>query len=67
LNPDASARLSELLRELRRHQEAIREYSLAGYASMVEKHRASLAKAESQVRCHCAKNDLELPPELSES
>ena len=61
---DPNQRLAELRREARRHRDALREFGLAGYVTMVEQHRAKLEQVLAQIRCLCEEHGLELPPEL---
>ena len=64
MSAELEHRLAELLREARRHREALREFGLAGYVTMVEQHRAKLDGVLAQIHCLCEEHDLELPPEL---
>ena len=57
-------RLDALLRDARRHRDAIREYGLAGYVTMVEQHRARLLAVQERIRRHCEEHGLELPSEV---
>ena len=57
-------RLDALLRDARRHRDAIREYGLAGYVTMVEQHRARLLAGPERIRRHCEQHGLELPSEV---
>jgi hypothetical protein len=58
---EATARLTELLREVDRHRDAIREFGLAGYVTMVEKHRKDLGAVLTEIRAHCREHSLPLP------
>ena len=62
--PDPAQRLADLLRDAERHRDAIREFGLAGYVSMVEQHRARLRDVYDRIRRHCQKHGLPLPPEV---
>ena len=62
---DPQQRLAGLRREVARHREAIREFSLAGYVTMVEQHRAKLRELQERIRTHCTEHGLELPPEVT--
>jgi hypothetical protein len=42
-----------------------RESGMAGYATMVERHREQLRAVLAQIRQHCKKHGLPLPPEAS--
>jgi hypothetical protein len=53
--------LAELVREVGRRRDAIREFGLAGYASLVDEHRVKLGQVYDLVRRHCAEHGLELP------
>ena len=62
---DPQQRLTELRRNAGRHRDAIREFSLAGYVTMVEQHRAKLKDLQERIRVHCKEHGLELPPEVT--
>jgi hypothetical protein len=62
--PDPRERLAELLREAGRHRDAIREFGLAGYVTMVEQHQAKLHEVYDRIRRHCEEQGLDLPPEI---
>ena len=62
---DPQQRLAELRREAARHRDAIREFSLAGYVTMVEQHRAKLQELQERIRAHCTEHGLELLPEVT--
>ena len=57
-------RLVELVLKAQSHRDAIREYGLAGYITMVEKHRSMLAGVHAQIRDHCERHALPLPREV---
>lgn len=59
---DPTARLAELMLDVGRHRDAVREFSLAGYVTMVEQHKAKLSQVYDRIREHCGEHDLELPP-----
>lgn len=59
---DPTARLAELMLDVGRHRDAVREFSLAGYVTMVEQHEAKLRQVYDRIREHCSEHDLELPP-----
>jgi transposase len=63
---DPGHRLADLLRDVGRHRDAIREFGLAGYVTMVEQHQARLRQLYDRIRRHCEEHDLELPPEVAE-
>jgi len=62
--PDPAARLADLLSEVGRHRDAIREFGLAGYVTKVEHHKAQLQRTYDQIRRHCERHGLALPPEV---
>ena len=62
--PTPQERLAELLREVERHQAAIREFGLAGYVTMVERHKRELAEVYETIRGHCRSSGLPLPPRI---
>ena len=61
---DPAARLAELMLDVGRHRDAIREFGLAGYVTKVEQHNAKLHLIYGHIREHCAEHGLELPPEV---
>ena len=61
MRAEPKARLAELLREVDRHRFAIREFGLAGYVTMVEKHRDDLGSVLAEIREHCREHSLPLP------
>ena len=63
--PDPREKLAELLREAGRRRDAIREFGLAGYVTMVDQHRAKLDEVHDRIRRLCEEQGLELPPEVT--
>ena len=61
MRAEPKARLTELLREAQRQRDAMREFGLAGYATMVEKHRERLDAVLGKIREHCREHGLPLP------
>jgi hypothetical protein len=64
MSTDPHARLAELLLQVERHRKAIREYGLAGYVTMVERHREQLESVYAEIREHCRSSRLPLPPDV---
>jgi hypothetical protein len=63
---DPTAQLAQLVREVGRHRDAVREFGLAGYVTKVEQHKSRLEKLYEQIRAHCEQHGLALPPEVPE-
>jgi hypothetical protein len=64
MTADPTARLAQLVREVGRHRDAVREFGLAGYVTKVEQHKARLRRVYEQIRAHCSEHGLELPAEV---
>ena len=66
MDPDPGLRLADLLRDVGRHRDAIREFGLAGYVTMVEQHQTRLRQLCDRIRRHCQEHGLEVPAEIAE-
>jgi hypothetical protein len=58
---DAESKLAHLVAQVERHRESIREFGLAGYITMVERHQKLLELAYGEIRRLCREHDLDLP------
>jgi hypothetical protein len=61
---DAQAKLERLVQQLERHRESAREYGLAGYVTMTERHRRLMKLVADEIRRHCLANGLDVPEGL---
>jgi hypothetical protein len=64
VRPDPESRLAELMREVRRHRDAIHEFRLSSYPEVVSLHEAELRKVYAQIRRHCREHGLILPRDI---
>jgi hypothetical protein len=61
---EAEEKLAGLLRQVLRHQESAREFALAGYVTMAERHKRLLRLVCAEIRRHCMEAGLEIPDGL---
>lgn len=59
-------KLSRLVSEAERHRESEREFRLAGYDTMAERHQRLFALVCDEIRAHCREFGLELPDWLAQ-
>jgi hypothetical protein len=64
MRPNPEARLAELMREVRRHRDAIHEFRLSSHPEMVSLHEEGLRKVYAQIRRHCREQGLLLPRDV---
>jgi len=61
---DPTARLAELLGEVRRHQDAAREYRLSAYPEMADLHELKLRSLYAEIRRYCREHGLVPPKDI---
>jgi hypothetical protein len=58
---EAEVKLDRLVTEAERHRESEREFRLAGYAAVADRHQRLFELVCSEIRFHCREFGLELP------
>lgn len=64
MRPDPETRLAELMREVRRHRDAIVEFRLSAFPEMVKLHETELRNVYAQIREHCREHGLLAPRDV---